>query len=326
MTYITLPRTTMSSHIRALAIAATTSVVVFGTLYSVANNTYLDTSNPLITSLPHHLHQTDYFASKKNPLNVYFTKKLWGWTTSAFLIHFLTSPRATRAPIRVVQYLLATAIWLAFTGWFFGPPVFDRLTASTGGECVLHLPSGATVPIPSEYCYTRTALSPETHPALFPASLILPDGQWTGNPRLRKGHDVSGHIFLLTLSTLFLVDQLRWSFTKLPGFRPWPLAHNFAVAFASVVTCVSLFAIYTTSVYFHTPFEKLTGLGEFVCIYVTPLTVPDLLSVRSSWSCRVHVHPSAFLPHRLGCALWIRVEQARRFRKVLTLQKLARQQ
>ncbi|KAI0745536.1 inositol phospholipid synthesis and fat-storage-inducing TM-domain-containing protein [Earliella scabrosa] len=246
-------------NVRYLAIAATASIVLFGTLYSVANNTYLDTSNPLITALPHHLHETDYFASKKNPLNVYFTKRLWGWTTATFLFLFFTSPRATRTPVRFAQYILATSIWLAFTSWFFGPPVFDRLIASTGGECVLHLPSGAGVPVPAEYCYTRSTISPDTHPALFPASLLLPDGHWTGTPRLRRGHDVSGHIFLLTMSTLFLVDQLRWSFAKLAGPGSWSPVHNLAVTFAGVVTCVSLFAIYTTSVYFHTPLEKFTG-------------------------------------------------------------------
>ncbi|KAI0769389.1 inositol phospholipid synthesis and fat-storage-inducing TM-domain-containing protein [Trametes elegans] len=248
---------------RTVALAAVTLVVFFGTLYSVGFDTYLDTSNPLITAQPHHLHQTDYFASKKNPLNVYFTKRLWAWTTATFFSLFFTSPSAVRTRTRVAQYLIATGVWLAFTSWFFGPPVFDRLTASTGGECVLHLPSGAVVPLPSEYCYTKSTISTTTHISLFPATLLLPDGEWTGVPRLRKGHDVSGHIFLLTLSTLFLVDQLRLSFTSLPGARPadsrWPPYHKWAVSFGGVVTLVSFLAIYTTSVYFHTPSEKLTG-------------------------------------------------------------------
>ncbi|KAH9859023.1 inositol phospholipid synthesis and fat-storage-inducing TM-domain-containing protein [Lenzites betulinus] len=248
---------------RAVAFASITSVVLFGTLYSIGYDTYLDTSNPFITSQPHHLHETDYFASKKNPLNVYFTKKLWLWTTATFLFHFLTSPAATRAKARVSQYLIATAVWLSFTSWFFGPPVFDRLTASTGGECVLHLPSGAVFPVPSQYCFTKSTISTTTHPALFPTSLLLPDGEWTGIPRLRKGHDVSGHIFLLTLSTLFLVDQLRRSFAPPPNARPsdvrWSSLHRWSVVFGGVVTLVSVFAIYTTSIYFHTPMEKFTG-------------------------------------------------------------------
>ncbi|KAI8992946.1 Fat storage-inducing transmembrane protein [Trametes punicea] len=241
---------------RLVALTITTTVVVVGTIYSVAYDTYLDTSNPLITSQPHHLHQTDYFASKTNPLNVYFTKKLWAWTTVSFLCHFFTSDRVFRTRKRVLQYLIATAVWLAFTSWFFGPPVFDRLTASTGGECTLHLPSGAVVSVPSQYCHTRSTISTVQDAALFPASLLLPEGEWTGVPRLRRGHDVSGHIFLLTLSTLFLVDQLKHSFS--PDAR-WPPLHTWAVALGCAVTCTSVFATYTTSIYFHTPLEKFTG-------------------------------------------------------------------
>ena len=175
--------------------------------------------------------------------------------------------------------------------------MFDRLTASTGGECVLHLPSGASVPVPAEYCYTRTTISPLTHPALFPASLLLPDGEWTGTPRLRRGHDVSGHIFLLTLSTLFLVEQLRWSFTKVAGSRSWTLVHRCAVAFAGAVTCVSLFALYTTSVYFHTPFEKFTGYGGHASCMTSAHSADDLHSPRT---CRLRSYPVTHIPHRLG--------------------------
>lgn len=251
---------------RTVAVAALTSVVLFGTLYSVGYDTYLDTSNPLITAQPHHLHETDYFASKRNPLNVYFTKKLWLWITATFAFHFLTSPSAVRTRARVSQYFIATAVWLAFTTWFFGPPVFDRLTASTGGECVLHLPSGAVVTVSPDYCYTKSTISTETHPTLFPASLLLPDGGWSGVARLRKGHDVSGHVFLLTMSTLFLVDQLRLSFASSPAGRPsdaqWSPSHRWSVVFGGVVTLLSVFALYTTSVYFHTPSEKFTGYSE----------------------------------------------------------------
>lgn len=250
----------MLSDIRLLAATATASIVLVGTVYSTIYDTYLDTSNPLVTALPHHLHATHYFASKKNPLNVYFTKKLWLWTTSAFLFLYTTSPAALRRLRRIVQFALATSVWLAFTSWFFGPPVFERLIASTGGECTLHLPSGAVLTIPQEYCFTRSTISLTTHTSLFPAAILIPDGDWTGTPRLRKGHDVSGHIFLLTLSTLFLVDQLRWSFARQSGGRTWPSSHNAAVVFTSLVTVASLVALCTTSLYFHTPSEKFTGL------------------------------------------------------------------
>ncbi|PCH43810.1 hypothetical protein WOLCODRAFT_76013 [Wolfiporia cocos MD-104 SS10] len=250
---------------RIAALVTITSVVLFGTIYSVANNTYLDTSNPLLTHLPHPLHSTHYFASKANPLNVYYIKRIWGWTILAFLAHFLTSPRVVRTKERFFQFLAATAFWIGFTTWFFGPAVFDRLVASTGGECVVSLPSGAMFNVPNEYCYTKSTISAVTHPALFPASLLLPDDSWHTRPRLRRGHDVSGHIFLLTMSTLFLVDQLRTSFGSSSNGSTesarlqWTPYHKWAVVLNLTVIATSLFAMYTTSVYFHTPFEKLTG-------------------------------------------------------------------
>lgn len=245
---------------RIAALAITTSIVLFGTAYSVFNNSYLDTSNPLLTYLPHPLHSTHYFASKKNPLNIYFIKRIWGWTTAAFLFHFFTSPRAARTKERVFQYLAATGVWLIFTSWFFGPAVLERLVASTGGECVVNLPSGAVITVPNEYCYTKSTVSALTHPSLFPASLLLPEDGWHGRPRLRRGHDVSGHIFLLTMSTLFLVDQLRTSFvSSARADRRWPPMHKWAVLVNALFIAVAMFASYTTSVYFHTPIEKLTG-------------------------------------------------------------------
>ncbi|OCH85131.1 hypothetical protein OBBRIDRAFT_821642 [Obba rivulosa] len=245
---------------RIAALITITAIVLLGTVYSVLHDTYLDTSNPLITHLAHPLHATHYFADKKNPLNVYFTKKIWGWTTAGFVFLFATSPLNARTKERVMQYLAATCVFLAFTSWFFGPPVLDRLIANTGGECVLNLPTGAVVPVPNEYCYKNENISPITHPALFATSLLVPDSDWHARPRLRRGHDVSGHIFLLTMSTLFLVDQLKTTFKYSRGNRAaWSPAHNWAIVANIFLVAISLLALYTTSVYFHTPFEKLSG-------------------------------------------------------------------
>ncbi|THH29936.1 hypothetical protein EUX98_g4244 [Antrodiella citrinella] len=75
------------------------------------------------------------------------------------------------------------------------------------------------------------------------------------------------------MSVLFLADQLRHSFKRMPssssGGRDdqvsWPPLHIWAVLWNIALVVVSVFCLYTTSVYFHTPFEKLTGflLGVF---------------------------------------------------------------
>ena len=70
--------------------------------------------------------------------------------------------------------------------------------------------------------------------------------------------------FLLTMSTLFLMDQLRASFVSSAhgaqrADRKWSPYHKYAVAFTGLMIALALLALYTTSVYFHTPLEKFTG-------------------------------------------------------------------
>ena len=252
---------------------ALTAVAVFGTVYSVAYKTYLDTSNPLLTSLPHPLHKTHYFATKENLINVFFIKKLWGWTTAAFVALYFTSPMSLQTKERLYKFFAETAIWLLFTGWFFGPSLLERFTASTGGECIAHLPSGAILTVPQEFCYRKSTISFSTHPELFQASLTPPDNSWSSIPRLRRGHDVSGHLFLLTMSTLFLAEQVSYSFRRLQaaGGRPedaWSQLHKGAVVGTLAVIALEFFATYTTAVYFHTPLEKFTGFRTYRCACV----------------------------------------------------------
>jgi len=244
-------------------------VLSVGTLYSVLNSTYLDTSDPLLAHLPHPLQSTDYFANKSNPLNTVFVKKSWGWTSGAFAVLYATSPARTRSWNRILQYVVVTLAWLAFTGWFFGPPLSERVVVASGGQCIVTIPAtGEVIDVPFEYCYAKSSISPATHPTLF-ASLTTDftrAGPWSARPRLRKGHDVSGHIFLLTMSVLFLADQVTHS---LKSTTLWTAAHNLAVTANVVLITIWVFATYTTAIYFHTPFEKLTGfrtLSLFSCL------------------------------------------------------------
>jgi hypothetical protein len=74
-------------------------------------------------------------------------------------------------------------------------------------------------------------------------------------PRLRRGHDVSGHVFLLTLSVLFLADQLRQTRSS---------AHRFTLGAAGTLLSLWVFSLWVTSVYFHAPFEKISGFGTSI--------------------------------------------------------------
>ncbi|KAF8161233.1 inositol phospholipid synthesis and fat-storage-inducing TM-domain-containing protein [Crassisporium funariophilum] len=260
--------------IRYQTIVVIAVTLLFGTGYSVLYNTYLDTSNPLLTHLAHALSGSHYFATKTNPLNVYFIKKAWGWTSLAFLFSYLTSPAQVRTKERFFKYLTLTAVWLLFTSWFFGPALLERVIVASGGQCVIALPNGDPITVPNEYCYSKSTITQQSHPDLFVTTFAIPP-EWRLIPRLRMGHDISGHIFLLTMSTLFLVDQLRPSFKM----GRWSSVHQWALASNIVLIAIWLFAIYTTGVYFHSPFEKLTGFLLGVASFaITQVPVFDVLS------------------------------------------------
>jgi hypothetical protein len=245
---------------RKIALAVLTATVVLGTAYSVAYNTYLDTSDPALTYVPHPLTGIHYFANKSNPLNAFFIKKAWGWTTGLFFFAWVSSPPHTRTTRRVVQWLLATSVWISFTIWFFGPSLLDRLLVASGGTCMVNLPSGEYLTLPADDCFTRAFVSPASHPELFSelAVDLATLSDWKASPRLRRGHDVSGHIFLLTLSILFLADQLRPSLC-LPT---WTLIHKLAFIGNVLLIAIWMLASGTTAVYFHSPPEKVTGYRE----------------------------------------------------------------
>jgi len=255
-------------------------VVVAGTLYSVIHDTYLDTSNPLVTNLAHPLAKTHYFASKSNPLNVFFLKKAWGWTSIAFGLLYATSPAQLKSQERIAKYLTLTGLWALFTTWFFGPALLERFIVLSGGQCIIPLPGDdqhTILELPTEFCYTRTPITPATiasHPELFVSSFFQRQEAVSESmriiPRLRSGHDVSGHVFLLTASTLFLIDQLRWSY-KGRAYIRWDSFHSWAIIANVLLVALWFFALWTTSVYFHSPLEKVTGLRK----------LPPLLRCRS---------------------------------------------
>ncbi|KAI9510118.1 inositol phospholipid synthesis and fat-storage-inducing TM-domain-containing protein [Russula earlei] len=230
---------------RIAALILTTVAVAHGTYYSLRNSTYLDTSDPLLTSQPHPLAETHVLASKRSLLNILFLKWSWAWTTAAFLPLLFTSP--VKRARRFLQWVLATGAWYILTSWFFGPSLLTRLIAVSGGECGLHV-ENTFIPISPTYCLTGAPVARSTHPTLFPVSLR---GD-SSIPRFRRGHDVSGHVFLLTLAALFLADQLR---------QTRSFAHPFALYAGGALLSLWFFSLWVTSMFFHAASEKLSGLS-----------------------------------------------------------------
>ncbi|KAF8320773.1 hypothetical protein DL93DRAFT_2124375 [Clavulina sp. PMI_390] len=286
----------MTSSYTRRAATGITALITLGTVYSVIHDTALDTSDPLNHFANRHGTQTSYLAKKSNVFNVYFVKYAWGWTTAAAAALAFTAPGAIRQPLRrLSRWAATTLVWAAFASWFFGPSLFARLNLLSGAQCLVKLPpsnvdpsssaSDTWITVPSEYCYASTSITPSSHPSFFAnnpdiAKAFAGTASIAGSgvvqtlqlrPRLLRGHDVSGHLFLLTLSILFLVDQLT------PSLAYLGLAVGSTVALVALWTVMAV----TTSVYFHTPLEKFSGWVAGILGYlassVTSQTVESVL-------------------------------------------------
>lgn len=138
-----------------------------------------------------------YFAHKRNFFNTFFVKIGWFWTTLAFamflLLHPSTGPPRTLVltPRRLqaaLRWALVTAWWAVVTQWAFGPGLIDRGFRLTGGVCEA---------MSSEEGRVGLGMG-ELGEVVTGAACKLAGGQWRG------GHDISGHVFLLTLGSAFL--------------------------------------------------------------------------------------------------------------------------
>ncbi|KAF2267788.1 hypothetical protein CC78DRAFT_541425 [Lojkania enalia] len=236
-----------------------------------------------------------YFAQKKNVFNVYFVKKGWFWTTLAFSIFLVfnsgmgkgLSVRRIRALLR---YASMTMWWVVVTQWFFGPPLIDRGFRFTGGQCELLRDANA-----------REEMS-ETREYFTAAACKAVGGTWKG------GHDISGHVFLLILGSALLWFEFLPALTHAEGLRDGrrillgdgkvasvavekeevtdkeaSRETTGGVKFAIGVAALMWWMLLMTAAYFHTWFEKFTGLlVAFVglwSVYFLPRGMPGLRAV-----------------------------------------------
>ncbi|KAI9659073.1 MAG: hypothetical protein M1821_002033 [Bathelium mastoideum] len=306
----TAPPTALSTFIPTSLEAALLSIypatLLLGSLFSLIspqtrNAPYSSASQ----SHPPHL-APSYFARKSNIFNLYFVKVGWLWTTAALLLFVLSHPflgpplrpvltrRRARAALR---YFAVSTAWLLTTQWCFGPPLIDRGFRFTGGVC--EVPTVADAEVGGGKGTVGEQL---TH-----AACRLAGGQWKG------GHDISGHVFLLILGSAMLWLEvlpvvLRWA----PGLREGRVvvktdgtvvtvaahsreeartglngqdapkgteaATSFGVKLALGVAGFSWWMLLMTAAYFHTWFEKFTGLlvaftGIYL-VYFLPRAVP----------------------------------------------------
>ena len=246
-----------------------------------------------------------YFARKSNIFNVYFVKIGWLWTTLAFFLFVFSHPSLgpslrpslTKRRIQALaRYLCITLVWVAVTQWFFGPPIIDRSFKWTGGQCQM---------IDSESAddLLKRAEMGEVREVFTHAACKAIGGQWKG------GHDISGHVFLLILGSMMLWLELLPAFLRMEGLREArkvittdnlvrsasrevddqsasessPTELGIGIQAALLVAGLSWWMLLMTAAYFHTWFEKFTGLmtafGAIYAVYFLPRAIPALRQV-----------------------------------------------
>lgn len=281
--------------------------LLLGSLFSILNATnrnapYSATSQ----SHPSHL-APSYFAKKSNVFNLYFVKIGWVWITAAFLLLVFTHtslgpslrPDLTKRRIQALaRYASITTVWIFVTQWFFGPPIIDRSFRWTGGQCEIIYSDDLASQMKAE------AMS-KAQRAITHSACKMVGGSWKG------GHDISGHVFLLILGSAMLWLELLPAVLRMEGLREKRriLMHDGAVKSAAVetddrtgnmavpeskelgigvkaalfVAGLSWWMLLMTAAYFHTWFEKFTGLlvafSAIYLVYFLPRAVPALRQV-----------------------------------------------
>jgi hypothetical protein len=245
------------------------------------------------TTLP----PANYFASKRNLLNVYFVKIDWFWTTLAFALLTYTTyaaPKKERETSRarrwlqaVLRYAIATATWVVTTQWLFGPPLIDRSFTFTGGRCEALL------------ARVEDSSRPDFSAIATQIACKAVGGHWKG------GHDISGHVFMLVLSSAFLILEVYISDALFPPPQVSPMAAAAVVHdttdeekrelggwelgieakirlwsryFVWTIVGLDFWMFLMTAIWFHTWSEKLSGLlisGSCIwAIYFLPAFLP----------------------------------------------------
>lgn len=196
-----------------------------------------------------------YFSDKRNILNRFVVKQGWFWLTLVFLTHLpnaasLSPPKHSNPHLaKVVRYSAITLWWFLFSQWCFGLPLMDRVFILTGGACQSS-ESGIG---------GFQALSAKEIYALGSASCKQLGGKWEG------GTDPSGHMFLLTIGSLFIWEEVLIPVLKLAYFSPsssegkkltWQ--DKFAIA---IVTVFGWMLLMTNVYYFHSFMERILGMA-----------------------------------------------------------------
>lgn len=195
----------------------------------------------------------------------------------------------------MLRWAGATVVWALVTQWCFGPPLIDRSFRWTGGVCEI---------LDDE---NRVAEMGRGEEVLTHAACRLIGGQWKG------GHDISGHVFLLIMGSALLwmevlpvvlgarglreerrvgmgdgrvvtaAAERRMSVGAREEVKEDEVVTGLGTKFAIGVVALSWWMLLMTAAFFHTWFEKFTGLVVALLgiwlVYFLPRGVPAVRAV-----------------------------------------------
>ncbi|GAB7358121.1 hypothetical protein MBLNU230_g0280t1 [Neophaeotheca triangularis] len=276
--------------------------LLLGSIFSVINATNRNSPYQAHSQSHDPSQAPSYFAKKSNIFNLYFVKIGWFWTTLAFLLFVFSHsslgrplhPTLTKRRVQALaRYAAITVVWIAVTQWFFGPPIVDRGFRWTGGQCEIIYSQDPDSEMQREQMG-------DAREALTHAACKVIGGRWKG------GHDISGHVFLLILGSAMLWLESLPAVLRMEGLREArrilmsdgltrsaavesderagdvevPKELGVGVKAALGVAGLSWWMLLMTAAYFHTWFEKLTGLlvafATLYLVYFLPRAVPGL--------------------------------------------------
>ena len=214
-----------------------------------------------------------YFAKKSNVFNTLFVKQGWAWVTFSYFFFLFThpstgpplSPGVTPRRLRgILRYGIVTLWWIFVTQWFFGPAIIDRGFRLTGGQCEL-----------VDQAEMGNVEMDDARQFVTGLACKAVGGKWNG------GHDISGHVFLLVLGSMFLFEEVLHVVLKSAKTKERTIyMADGAVKSAEVeaardstetagqwtlgakvvlgVGGLSVYMLLMTAAYFHTWFEKVS--------------------------------------------------------------------
>ncbi|KAF2198185.1 hypothetical protein GQ43DRAFT_443588 [Delitschia confertaspora ATCC 74209] len=291
----------LPTRLEALLISIYPSTLLLGSIFSTLSSSTRNVPYSATSQSHPPEFAPSYFAHKKNIFNIYFVKVGWFWTTLAFSIFILLNPDFGRGLSRrriqaLFRYLSVTFWWMCMTQWFFGAPLIDQYFRFTGGQCQLMRDPEA-----------RKQMGDKTE-YFTAAACKAVGGSWKG------GHDISGHVFLLILGSALLWFEILPALTRAEGLRDGRKITLDDGKIASVavekqrglsglgvdmknedgttrkgvklaigVMALMWWMLLMTAAYFHTWFEKFTGLAMAFAwlwgVYFLPRGVPALRAV-----------------------------------------------